>query len=257
MTRTPLILLVDDEPLVTRLHGRAVAALGYRYESALSVDAAMEIITQEPPSLLVTDLNMPGEDGIEFTARIKRFRADFPVLLMTGDDNVDILIRGLKAGVDDFLYKGMPFDALAQVLRFWADGPLKGLPRYIRKSVLNYFDLAWPLGPPIRQLRGDISAVEERAEAVFRDLVYRTADGFGRSPTDQMRLLGTLEGILTTLTRSTPLAKLRIPGIMAAVMATCDLEGLQPGLRAQFGRLDELFREPTFIHARETLVMAA
>jgi DNA-binding response OmpR family regulator len=257
MTKTPLILIVDDEPLIARLHGRAVAALGYRHDVAHSADEAMEAMAAEKPQLVLTDLNMPGEDGLRFATRVKHLHPGIPVLLMSGDDNVDILLRGLRAGVDDFLYKGMNFELLSAVLRFWAEGPLGELPRYIRRSVLGYFDMAWPLGPPIRQMRGDLSELEDRATMAFRDLVYRTKQGFGASTTEQIRLLGALEGILATLTRSTPLAQLRIPGLIARIMTNADLDLNVDGLNRQFGRIDELVREPTFQHARQTLVLAA
>jgi DNA-binding response OmpR family regulator len=257
MSKTPFILLVDDEPLIGRLHGRVAASLGYRHELAMSVEDAMEAIATEKPTVILTDLHMPGEDGIQLAAQVKRLRMNIPVLLISGDDNVDILLRGLRVGVDDFLFKGMSFSDLANVLRFWTEGPLKELPRYLRRRVLGYFDLAWPLGPPIRQLRADASELEERATAVFRDLVYRTEAGYGRNQTEQIRLIGALEGILATLTRSTPLAQLRIPGLMTQVLDACELDADRQGLKATFGRLDELIREPTFIHARETFRLAA
>ncbi len=241
------ILLVDDEPLVARLHARAVQSAGFEPILAGDGETAMTLLKAKPPRLIITDMNMPGMSGFELVQAARNTGYARPILLLSGDDNVGLLIEGLRVGVDDFLVKGMPFAMLSALLRQWADGPFQRLPQHIRRSALDYFDMAWPLGPPIVQLRSPLPVLNARAAATLKDLLMHAPPDFGEAYADRVRIVGVASGILTTLTRSDPLARLRTPELLLHLL------DLYPPARALLCDYDALQDDPTYLHAHETL----
>jgi CheY-like chemotaxis protein len=244
------ILLVDDEPLVARLHARAISAAGFDAQLAQDGETALEMLAQATPALIITDMNMPGLSGFEFTQMARDAGYNRPIILLSGDDHVGLLTEGLQMGVDDFAVKGMPFSGLATMLHFWTKGPYKRLPKHIRRQALDYFAMAWPLGPPISQLRRPLPVLKSRAAATLKDLLLHAPDGFGDQAVDHLRLLGVVHGILTTLTRSDPLARLRLPGLLVDLLAE------HPVTNALLGDLDVLIENATFQHAHHSLRLA-
>jgi DNA-binding response OmpR family regulator len=241
------ILLVDDEPLVARLHAHAVRAAGFEPLVAADGESALELLADAAPQLVITDMNMPGMSGFELTQNARSLGYDRPIILLSGDDHVRLLIEGLGAGIDDFIVKGMSFATLAALLQFWARGPFRRLPESIRSSALDYFSMAWPLGPPIAQLRRDLSVLEARALATLKDLLLHAPEDFGKSHANHVRLLGVASGILTTLTRSDPLARLRLPELLYKLLA------LHPPTQLLLETYEALHSDATFQHAQETL----
>jgi CheY-like chemotaxis protein len=241
------ILLVDDEPLVARLHARAITAAGFEARLAQDGETALEMLTEVAPALIITDKNMPGMSGFEFVELARESGYDRPIILLSGDDHIGLLTEGLRAGVDDFVVKGMPFAGLTAILEYWTKGPYQRLPKHIRHQALDYFAMAWPLGPPIQQLRSPLPILESRAAATLKDLLMHAPEGFGEQPVDHLRLLGVAHGILTTLTRSDPLARLRLPGLLADMLVE------RTASHVLLGKLDLLHEDATFQHAHESL----
>ncbi len=241
------ILLVDDEPLVARLHARAITAAGFTPHVAEDGETALDMIAIVAPTLVITDMNMPGMNGFVFAQTAREQGYQQPIILLSGDDHVRVLIEGLRVGVDDFLAKGMAFSILTGLLQFWSDGPYHRLPTHIRRQTLEYFNMAWPLGPPIAQLRSPLPVLDSRATATLKDLLLHAPDRFGSLPVERCRLLGAAHGILSTLTRSDPLARLRLPESLARLLAP------YPAAHALLSDLDGLYEDPTFQHAHQTL----
>jgi CheY-like chemotaxis protein len=242
-----VVLLVDDEPLVARLHARAITTAGFEAHVAHDGEMALDMLASLKPALILTDVNMPGMSGFAFGALAREHGYTKPIILLSGDDHVRLLIEGLRVGIDDFLVKGTGFATIAALLRFWTDGPYARLPAHIRRQALDYFDMAWPLGPPIVQLRSPLPVLESRATATLKDLRLHAPEGFGTQGVDKLRLLGAAHGILTTLTRSDPLARLRLPELLARLLEPT------PATFALLPDLDTLFEDATFQHAHQTL----
>lgn len=75
------ILLVDDEEGIQLLYREEFEDEGYDVASAYSGDEAIEKFTQNPPDLVILDINMPGMSGIEVLRRMKEINPDLPVIL--------------------------------------------------------------------------------------------------------------------------------------------------------------------------------
>lgn len=252
----PEVMLVDDERLVARLYARAVEAAGCSATIVGDGEAAFDRVVEQPPRLMLTDLNMPGMSGLDLIARLRdRDLKSFPVILMSADDNVALLQAGVEAGADDFLFKGVPFERIIARLRHWVFGPFSaGQPEHIRAAASDTLVRATPPDPPIAHLHGGIDPLVARTALVLADLLSMQPDDFGANDVDCMRLLGVIDGIIALLTRSNALAQLRR---LEAVKQSIDaLDGawpdrLQP-LLADYPRIAEA---ATFRHAAQTLLL--
>jgi putative two-component system response regulator len=105
------ILVVDDVPENRTLLERILSAEGYTVTSASDGAVALGMVEAEPPDLIVSDIDMPHLDGIEFCRRVKESPATrlVPLILITGLADRTNRIAGIEAGADDFL--GKPFDS--------------------------------------------------------------------------------------------------------------------------------------------------
>lgn len=110
------ILVVDDDPKITRLLQRALALEGYSVETAASGATALEIVRGYDPDLVILDILMPGMDGLEVCRRV-RAAGDTPVLLLTAKDEVDDRVHGLDSGADDYVVKPFALEELLARVR--------------------------------------------------------------------------------------------------------------------------------------------
>lgn len=110
----PHILVVDDDDRLRELLSKYLVESGYRVtsaEDAKQADAKMASIAFD---LVVLDLMMPGESGLDFAARTRRTN-HVPILMLTAMGEVEDRIKGLENGADDYLVK--PFEPRELVLR--------------------------------------------------------------------------------------------------------------------------------------------
>jgi diguanylate cyclase (GGDEF)-like protein len=101
------ILVVDDEPLSRHMVQAAVDRLGHQWIAAQDGQAAWQCLTQDRPEVLITDLLMPGIDGLELCRRVRadtRAGYTYIILVTVLSDRQDV-VRGMQAGADDYLVK--------------------------------------------------------------------------------------------------------------------------------------------------------
>jgi two-component system phosphate regulon response regulator OmpR len=103
------ILLVDDEPKLRALLSRFLTEQGFRVTMAETAAEARDKLRFMDFDLMVLDVMMPGETGLELTGNLRNERApSMPILLLTARDAPEDIIAGFEAGADDYL--GKPFD---------------------------------------------------------------------------------------------------------------------------------------------------
>ena len=113
----PRIMIVDDERgmrelLETDLRLRDFAPRGF----AAAADA-YDVFCREDFDVVLTDLQMPGMDGLEFCPRLVDSRPDMPVIVMTAFGNLESAIAAIRAGAYDFVTKPIEMELLALILR--------------------------------------------------------------------------------------------------------------------------------------------
>jgi len=103
---TVRILIVDDDKSVRRAIGRALGSQGYQVLEADSTEAALDLLTRvEPVPLVVSDIHMPGRDGIALLQELRLLYPDTAVIMLTGDGDVTTAVGCLKMGAVDYLSK--------------------------------------------------------------------------------------------------------------------------------------------------------
>ena len=98
------ILVVDDESGAREGLRRLLQAWGYDTDAAASADDALVRIERDPPNAVITDLVMPGIDGLEFVRRLKE-RYGIPVIVFSGQGTIEAAVEAVKLGAQDFLEK--------------------------------------------------------------------------------------------------------------------------------------------------------
>jgi two-component system, cell cycle response regulator len=103
----PAVLLVDDDELVLAQLAVLVTAAGYFVRTAASATEAMKLMEQSPAAIVITDLTMPGIDGLELCQRVRAhaWPSYVYLILLTVRDRERDVLAGLDAGADDYLSK--------------------------------------------------------------------------------------------------------------------------------------------------------
>ncbi|MGC4084128.1 MAG: response regulator [Vicinamibacterales bacterium] len=101
----PRILVVDDEASVRELLVKTLSLVEYDVDSAADGRAALEQLRQHQYDLLITDLRMPGIDGMSVIREAKRQKANLPVIIITGFSSEAAAIEALNLGVSGYLTK--------------------------------------------------------------------------------------------------------------------------------------------------------
>lgn len=102
------ILVVDDESNVRTVCQRVLGSLGFKILLASDAKEALSYFTNGPPDLVLTDISMPGQSGIELLQEIKRRHPDCDVVIMTAFPNLETALPAIRSGAFDYLVK--PFD---------------------------------------------------------------------------------------------------------------------------------------------------
>ncbi len=113
------ILVVDDEVPITILLSKILKREGYAVETAGSGEEALAKLPEFVPNLVITDLKMPGIDGIELMRRIRRERPEVDFILLTAYATVENAVEAMKAGAREYLIKPLkePEELRAAVAR--------------------------------------------------------------------------------------------------------------------------------------------
>jgi signal transduction histidine kinase len=111
------ILLVDDEEDIRDVLHVSIADMGYAVHTAENGERAIDIFRQIDPPIVVTDIKMPGMDGIELLQKIKRENPETEVVMITGHGDMDLAIKSLKFEATDFITKPINVDALEIALK--------------------------------------------------------------------------------------------------------------------------------------------
>ena len=106
------ILVVDDEPQITRVLRTTLSSQGYDIRVANDGETALEIVKDWKADLVITDLFMPNMDGIELCQRL-RTHSDVPIIVLSVKGEERTKVRALDAGADDYVTK--PF-AMSELL---------------------------------------------------------------------------------------------------------------------------------------------
>src|SRR6516225_5765949 len=101
----PAILIVEDEAKMRRLLELNLGEDGFTTFSAEDAETGLKLLRQNPIDLVLTDLKLPGMNGLEFLQAVKRQNAALPVVVMTAFGSVETAVEAMKAGASDYVLK--------------------------------------------------------------------------------------------------------------------------------------------------------
>jgi CheY-like chemotaxis protein len=138
MQATPKVLIVDDDAETLRLYEFALELFGLQVVATASVADALRLVRAHAPNVVVTDLAMPGTDGIEFCRALKADEEtrDIPVLAVSGQAIASIESRARAAGCSEVLMKPCEPETLcATIWRVFKESrALQGQARELRSE---------------------------------------------------------------------------------------------------------------------------
>ena len=112
----PSILIVDDELLIRDLLYDFFVGQGWQTSVADSGEKALQILENRAIDLVLTDIRMPGMDGLQLTEELRQSRPGLPVVLMTGYPSVDTAVAALRYRVADYVTKPFNINGLYKIV---------------------------------------------------------------------------------------------------------------------------------------------
>jgi DNA-binding NtrC family response regulator len=143
MTESRTVLVVDDDQNFRRVMEYQLHEDGYRVLTAPSVTAAVQRFQADAVDVVMTDVKMPGGDGLELLARLKAMQPDLPVLILTAHGTIGAAVEAMKLGAADYLTKPFTREQLRIALGKMLDVvALRQENRRLREVVAERFSLA-------------------------------------------------------------------------------------------------------------------
>lgn len=110
------LLIVDDDPEIRRLLSRHLGRMGYMVQEAGNGEEAVTLAREAVPDVVITDMAMPGLDGLGLLGKLQSLDPDLPVIVLTGHGSLENAIAALRQGVlFDYLYKPLEDMSLLDV----------------------------------------------------------------------------------------------------------------------------------------------
>ncbi|HMO37726.1 MAG TPA: sigma-54 dependent transcriptional regulator, partial [Gemmatales bacterium] len=111
------ILIVDDEPLIRNSLAEFLDQEGYTVHVAADGTQALQIVQKYPVVLALTDIQMPGMDGVELLERLHQINPEILVILITAYGTVETAVEAFQRGAQDYLLKPIRFNEVAAKIR--------------------------------------------------------------------------------------------------------------------------------------------
>jgi DNA-binding NtrC family response regulator len=112
----PAILIVEDEAKMRRLLELNLGEDGFSTFSAGDAEAGLKLVREHAIDLVLTDLKLPGMNGLEFLQAVKRQNAALPVVVMTAFGSVETAVEAMKAGASDYVLKPFSLTEMRMVI---------------------------------------------------------------------------------------------------------------------------------------------
>ena len=154
-----VVLVAEDDPRTRESLSRAVTQFGYRVVAAANGAEALALVQKECVDVVLTDLRMPGVDGMALLERVRAESPDAIVIILTAFGTVDRAVEAMKQGAYDFLTKPIHLDKLELVLRHALEA--RRLVRENRELKLRLRETSG-----LKQLLGEATAMQRLKEAI-------------------------------------------------------------------------------------------
>lgn len=166
MSHSEHVLLVEDDRGLRELLQEELEAEGYRVTACADAESALQVLTEDSPALLVSDLRLPGADGLSLLPALRQCDSPPAVLIITAFGSVQQAVKALQSGADDFLTKPLEMDHfLLTVTRLLEN-------RQLRNEVQHYRSLL-----AVEQFNGILGQSPAMQQLFHQIRQIATADG--------------------------------------------------------------------------------
>ena len=108
----PRIVIIDDDDSLRRVLEYSLQVAGYAVAAAASGEEGLALCSEQRPDLVISDLQMPGMDGMQVLQDVKRQHPETPIIMITAFGTVELAVAAMKAGAYDYLTKPFNRDEL-------------------------------------------------------------------------------------------------------------------------------------------------
>lgn len=240
------VLLVDDDEALRNAVTQGLALRGFDVAAFDNAPAALKALTRDFEGVVVSDVRMPGMDGLALFQRVQMIDPDIPVLLITGHGDVAMAVAALQDGVYDFVSKPFPMERLSVALSRALEKRALVLDNRRLEAAAQATGGSLLLGdtPVIRRLRATIAQLAD-AEV---DVLIQGETGVGKNLVAQSLHRGGTR-------RARPMITVNCAALPEAVFET-ELFGAVAaagGVRPQIGRIERADRGVLFLDEIEGL----
>jgi len=134
------ILLIDDEEAIRRATAQALDLAGFRVRALASAERALDYTGFGFRGIVISDIRMPGMDGLTLMTKVHELDPDIPVVLITGHGDVQLAVRAMHEGAHDFIEKPFSSGHLAEVARRALDQRLLVLENRVLRAAAGQRD---------------------------------------------------------------------------------------------------------------------
>lgn len=106
------ILIIDDEPEISKMVTEFLLSSGYAAYFALNGPAGLDLIEKEKPHLVLLDIGMPGMSGLEVLKEIRKKYPELTVVMLTAHTEVEVMKRALQGGASEYISKPINLETL-------------------------------------------------------------------------------------------------------------------------------------------------
>ena len=117
MSKVMKIAIVDDEKDMRQSISQWLALSGFDTETFASAEEALRSLGNDYPGIVVSDIKMPGMDGMQFLKKLKGVDSSLPVIMITGHGDVPMAVEAMRVGAFDFLEKPFNPDRMTELAK--------------------------------------------------------------------------------------------------------------------------------------------
>ncbi|MEK6570834.1 MAG: sigma-54 dependent transcriptional regulator, partial [Bacteroidota bacterium] len=134
---TPRVLVVDDEEIIRDSLSFILQKEGYEVEEAANGQEAFKKITENPPDVVITDIEMPGMKGVDLLEKVSQVSPQTFVIIITAYASIETAVQALRKGAYDYILKPLEFDELILRLRRLMEFKRLALENQILRQEIN------------------------------------------------------------------------------------------------------------------------
>ena len=120
MTQAMKIAIIDDEQDMRQSISQWLALSGYDTETFASAEDALKVLGPDYPGIVISDIKMPGMDGMQFLKKLMGTDSSLPVIMITGHGDVPMAVEAMRVGAYDFLEKPFNPDRMTEAFGLYA-----------------------------------------------------------------------------------------------------------------------------------------